>query len=508
MQFSRVPFFGVVVAAVLISASARAQQMSLLDVGDRSQLLADPNLVFDSEGVAFTPHPARKHPDNPLVRADQPWEGWYVTAFASTVLFDEEEQRFKMWYACAGGSDYFPKGGICYAESADGLQWTKPPVGTREAAGGRPHNSVSPWLCPSVFKDQADPDASRRYKMVCFDQDRGYLTQFSPDGLAWREGQVPFLPISYVDDVISAFRDRDGRFVALPKMSTPVYGRMRRTIYSSFSHDFEHWSKVEPAYMADRRDDLGSLARIERARPLLNYPDNRNVIRTEFYGAGAYAAESCVIGFPWVFTISANVPQRSNQEGPIEVQLAVTRDRETWARPFRTPIIPIGKAGEWDAGMILSASQAIDVGDEVWLYYGGANYTHGAAILYGGKESDRGTKYSTAIGLATWPKDRFVSADAGAAGGALTTAVFRFSGKRLEINAATKEAGEVRVELLDPAGRPIPGFAPSEPIRGDSLRAPARFKDADLATLIGKPVCLRFHLRDAQLYAFAFRDPQ
>jgi hypothetical protein len=321
-------------------------------------------------------------------------------------------------------------------------------------------------------------------------------------------GPNPFLPISYVDDVISAFRDRrTGEYVALPKMSTPVFGRYRRTIYRSTSYDFIHWSKIEPAYMADRRDDLGSLARIERVRPLLNYPDNFNMMRTEYYGAGAYSAESCVVGFPWVFSASANVPGGNNQDGPIETQFAVTRDLDHWERPFRTPAIPMGKVGEWDGGMILTASQAIDVGDEVWLYYGGANYTHGAPPLYGRALEQRATKYKTAIGLATWPHDRFVSADAGAEGGTLTTVPLRFAGQRLEINALTREGGEIRVELLDPAGRPLEGFQQSAPFSGDQLRHSVVFPGtANLGALAGRPVSLRFKLRNAELYAFAFRQ--
>jgi hypothetical protein len=157
--------------------------------------------------------------------------------------------------------------------------------------------------------------------------------------------------------------------------------------------------------------------------------------------------------------------------------------------------------------MILSASQAIDVGDEVWLYYGGSNHTHGAPALYDTAIDGRGTKVTTAIGLATWKRDRFVSADAPATGGTLTTVPLRFAGKRLEINAVTKGKGEVRVELLDAAGRTLKGWEPSAPIIGDSLRHAVVFPGmADLMALAGKPVCLRFHLRDAELYAFAFRD--
>ena len=345
--------------------------------------------------------------------------------------------------------------------------------------------------------------------MVGFDPDRGYLALTSADGLRWAEqSPKPIVPISYVDDVVSAFRDRrTARYIALPKMMTPVFGRQRRTIYLSSSAGFRNWSKIEPAFVADRRDDLGSLARVGRVRSLLNYPGNFNFMRTEFYGAGAYAAESCVVSFPWVFTVSANAPGKGNQEGPIEVQLAVSRDLESWSRPFRMPAIPLGKPGEWDGGMILSASQAIDVGDEVWLYYGGANHTHGAPALYDAAIDGRGTKVTTAIGLATWKKDRFVSEDAPPTGGMLTTVPLRFAGKRLEVNAVTKGKGEVRVEVLDAAGRVLKGLELSAPITGDSVRHVVAFPGtADLAALAGKPLCLRFHLRDADLFAFAFRD--
>lgn len=491
------------------SAVALGQQENVLDVGTRSQLLIDPSLVGEAIRVSFTPHPARKHPANPLCKADQPWEGWYVSAFGGTVLFDEQERLFKMWYSAAGKPDFIDGPVTCYAVSRDGLHWEKPAVGTLKAKNGKPHNIVAVADCPGVFKDADDPDAARRYKMIAYVSDRGYLALLSPDGLRWAEqGPRPIVPISYVDDVVSAFRDRrTGQYVALPKMMTPAFGRQRRTIYLSTSRDFRHWSKLEPAFIADRRDDLGSLARLERVRPLLNLPDNFNVMRTEFYGAGAYSAESIVIGFPWVFTVSANVPGKGNQEGPIEVQLASSRDLETWSRPFRTPILPLGKPGDWDSGMILTAGQAIDVGDEVWLYYGGVNHTHGVPALYEKNPEGLGTKFTCSIGLASWKRDRFVSADGPAEGGTLTTVPLRFGGKRLEVNATTKGKGEIRVELLDAAGRLLAGFSPSEAVSGDSLRHRVVFPGkADVAALVGRPVSVRFHLRDAELYSFAFRD--
>jgi hypothetical protein len=244
---------------------------------------------------------------------------------------------------------------------------------------------------PSVFLDLRDPDPARRYKMICFDVNRGYLAFVSPDGLKWTvQSPKPIVPISYVDDVISAFRDPvTGEFVVLPKMRTPVFGRSRRSIYLSTSHDFRHWSDIRRAFFADRRDDLGTLARLERVRPLLNFPDNKNVMRTEFYGSGAYVAESCTVGFPWVFTINTNVPKLGNQEGPIEVQIAVTRDRETWSRPFRTPVIPLSKPGIMIGSIFVVT---LVMGDFITVRF-----------MSGGQSASVGRIISNEIGLLQYP---------------------------------------------------------------------------------------------------------
>jgi hypothetical protein len=109
--------------------------------------------------------------------------------------------------------------------------------------------------------------------------------------------------------------------------------------------------------------------------------------------------------------------------------------------------------------------------------------------------------------LVTWKLDRFVSVDGPAAGGSLTTVPVTFSGKRLEINAATRPGVAVVVELLDAGGRLLEGFPPSQPLSGDALRNRVMFGDKeDVSALAGKPVTLRFRIADASLYSFAFRD--
>jgi len=239
---------------------------------------------------------------------------------------------------------------------------------------------------------------------------------------------------------------------------------------------------------------------------VLDRPDDPALMRTEFYGVGAYSAESCTVGFPWVLTVNNNA-RYGNQEGPQEVQLGVSHDLVNWERPFRTPVIPHGELGEWDASYHQTASYAIRVGDEIWLYYGGANYTHGTPVLYRPDlHPGRGTEYTNSIGLVTWPLDRFVSADAPAEGGILTTIPICFSGRKLVLNARTNEGGSVAVSLCDAAGRPLEAFRRSEPFAGDALHHEVTFGgESDVSELAGRAICLRFHLSDAELYSFAFR---
>jgi hypothetical protein len=424
------------------------------------------------------------------------------------VLFDEDEQLFKMWYLCEPDNrDYFDDANVtCYATSKDGIHWDKPLVGTLKAKNGKPHNAVTAVNLASVLKDQRDPDPRRRYKMIGFQvKPYGYFTFASPDGLHW--SQVSKDPIAPEGDVITGYWDeRLRRYVAFPKLRHTVGGIARRCFATITRADFTTWTRPQITFAPDARDDAGSLRRIEEVRPLLDVPDNPKLVRTEFYGIGAYATESCTVAFPWVFTISNNA-RYGNHEGPGELQLAASRDLLHWARPFRTPCVPRGKLGEWDCGFFTTPSQAIRVGDEVRLYYGAANYTHGTPCLYRAAGTGRKSQYTGSLGLATWKLDRFVSVDGPADGGTLTTVPVKFRGKRLEINAVTRPGGQVVVEFLGAAGRPHAGWEPSLAFTGDALRHVVQFaRGPDVAALAGTPVTLRFHLKQAQLFSFAFRE--
>jgi hypothetical protein len=133
--------------------------------------------------------------------------------------------------------------------------------------------------------------------------------------------------------------------------------------------------------------------------------------------------------------------------------------------------------------------------DELSLYV-----SDGGGWTQGGK-ADRFRRYSLRI-------DGFVSVNAPLSGGEVTTKPLTFAGSKLAINYATSAAGSVRVELQSSDGKPLESFALADcpEIFGDHIERVVEFKTGgDVSRLAGKPVRLRFALKDADIYSFQFR---
>ncbi|MEF8821730.1 MAG: LamG domain-containing protein [Halovenus sp.] len=110
--------------------------------------------------------------------------------------------------------------------------------------------------------------------------------------------------------------------------------------------------------------------------------------------------------------------------------------------------------------------------------------------------------------------DGFVSMRAPLSGGEFVTHPVKFMNDQLVLNYATSAAGSIRVELQNPAGKPIKDFTldDSPEIFGDDLNRVVEWRgDRELADLKDEddeypPVRLRFVMSDADLYSFRFGD--
>ena len=128
-------------------------------------------------------------------------------------------------------------------------------------------------------------------------------------------------------------------------------------------------------------------------------------------------------------------------------------------------------------------------------------------------EEINGTPGACAVGVATVEIDRLAclahgsSEDPAHAGpGRVTTKQFELLGSGLELNVDTTRhghGGHVVVEVLDTAGRAIPGYSAADATAcvGDRTRLKASWSKP-LSALIGRTVALRFLLTRAQLCAF------
>jgi hypothetical protein len=253
-------------------------------------------------------------------------------------------------------------------------------------------------------------------------------------------------------------------------------GHTLRRVGQAVSDDFEHWGPVRVIVEADSEDPIN---------------------RDQFYSMEVIPYEGLRVGFMTVFSYSKDYNRGA-------VQLTYSRDGMNWARAGnREVFLPLSdQPGDFDWGIIYPASQApIVVDDEIWIYYSGSFSDHSH---HGPVATD-----SSAIGLAKLRLDGFVSIDADAKEGTLTTKPFTPDGAQtLVINAdASKQGGYVLVEILDTDKEPIAKFSRDDcdALDCDEIRHTVTWGgSSDLSTLKGKTVRLRFYLKEAKLFSLKF----
>ncbi|MBN1346722.1 MAG: hypothetical protein JXQ73_28790 [Phycisphaerae bacterium] len=477
----------VILAAVCASTgSAPAAITAPRQLGDLTgpwQLFVDDGIVAEKTDLTRVYHAFDKHPANPVLKADKPWEG--TTAYVyGTVLPADSGAGYRMWYHSWAG-EYR----ILYATSDDGIRWHKPDLGFVDYKGSKNSNILFRRTredhTPQVIHTPWETDPTRRYKLINFDYGRtppdhtisGYWGATSPDGIRWTT--LPHNPILRDPGDVGNFvwDPHTKRYIGYPKKFTTVRGHRRRCTGFTETTRFEAWPETTMVLIPDPYDDRW----VKTAGQ-----------HTDFYGLSAFAYESMYIGFLWIFRITDG-----KNDGPIFVELVSSRDGINWVRqePPRAPILPTGPNGAWDDGMIFTTNHPLVEGDTIKLWYGGFDVGHGAG------------KATASVGLATLRKDGFASLDAGDTPGTVTT--HELTGARGILRANYKaNDGWLKAEVLDESGKVVPGYSrdDSTPLTGDSVDHPVAWKAHKTLPETQTRIRLRFVLKNASIYSFAAGD--
>ncbi len=446
----------------------RPQQQPARD-GKPMELGPGPHLFLDESLIERSDHMKRRvnrpqrdpHIPNPLITGkEDECNGPYLT-----VIRDAKSGRFRIWYNTNKVKFKDGSSHVATMESEDGIHWIRP---------HRVLDDPGPFNYGSSVLDEGSSfaDAAKRYKLAWWNNG-GMRLAVSADGLKWTTWK-PYPVIRHNHDITNIFYDSlRKRYLATISvyMAGPHWSGERRTTMQTASKDLLHWEKPWYVLTADDRFDPG---------------------QTQFYAMCGYLQRGDVL-IGLVKVLHDDWRASGTPDGAFGMgytALAWSHDGQHWLRDLEPFFEPDPKVGAWDHAHAW-IDQQLPVGDEVYLYYGGYKFGH---------KMDRWE--GRQIGMVKMQRDRYVSRDADGTEGTLRTPPVILKGKKLTVNAAVK--GELRLQLVDEAGKPVAGFdaADCTPIRGDSLDHEVKWQGS-LESLGGKPVRVEFLLNDGQLYGFA-----
>lgn len=450
--------------------------LQAVDIGSRRELMVDEALVERRDNVELRLQ--RPEARGVAVVHDAPWEGntcCYHTVFQDGRLY-RMYYRGSHWDVETERSTH--REVACYAESRDGVHWDKPDLGVISFAGTKRNNIVWDGYGSHNFTPFRDtnPDCrpGEEYKALVGSGAEGLRALASADGVHWSLLQdEPVITHGAFDSQNLAFWDPlRGSYVDFHRDFLKVKGGGVRSIMTCTSQDFRRWS--EPVW--------------------LEFPD-APLEHLYTNAITPYArAPHLYVGFPKRF-----VPGRTESDGTADgisdgVFMSSRDGRsfrrwpEAFLRPGPQPECWINRNNMIAWGIVRTASLLEHAPQELSLY-ATEHYYRGEAV--------RLRRYGLRL-------DGFVAATAPLSGGTLLTRPLIFAGSRLWVNASTSAAGSLQVQVLAADGSVA---AASEEVYGDEIERRVGWSGrADLGALAGRPVRLRFALRDADLFAFRFGD--
>jgi hypothetical protein len=426
-------------------------EVEAVPIDDRLELFVDRFLIYRlEEGAELRLH--QPVPREVVLRTDAPWEG-NASAFQSVF---RDGDRYRMYYR---GLQYRAEDPnhrvhpyfLCYAESQDGIRWTRPNLGLFEFDGSCENNIL---LTPdhlaaiggdpahtATFRD-ANPECpeDERYKIIVIgDKPKGMYVLRSADGIRFEiMSRKPVQTVGVFDSQNLAFWDPVARYY---REYHRGFRAGVRDILTSSSPDILHFP--EPQWL-----DFGDA-------PIEHLYTNQ----VQPY----YRAPHILMGFPMRYTDRGwSEPMR--QLPQLEDRMARASASARYGTALTDGLFMTSRDGlsfhRWREAFLRPG--AMD--SPTWVY--GDNFIFWGMVetasewgcdrnqisLYATEGYWRGR--STAVRRYALRVDGFVSLHVPFAGGEMVTRPIGFDGGNLTIHASTSAAGGIRVEIWDPASDP------------------------------------------------------
>jgi hypothetical protein len=432
--------------------------------------------------------------------------------FYGTVL--HERGRFRMWYYAVSlgeGPEGLREGPVCYAESEDGLHWTKPALGQVLYKGRRDNNAIALPDARTegvfVIRDDEDPDGNRRYKMVYENlaphgRFMSVRTATSRDGIHWAAG--PEMPIDEGLEPCSFYKHAGMYFT---NAQYAPYGvsegghKAGRQGFVWISPDFERWVQEggESFTLPEAADPAG--------RGLDKPYDQVHL------GVAPVSLGNVLVG---LYCIWHARPKPGDWFGMGTTSgdwgLVVSNDGQHFREPVKGHVyldrrdVPFTKRrGVRYEKILCQGNGILNVGDQTLIYHGRwAN-------------PERVKDYFAEVGLATLPRDRW-----GALGlfpcsaeGSVWSAPVALPNATWRLSLNADGARAMRVEIADDRFSPLPDFSGDHSGRVTKLSGldcSVKWPKGSLSRLRGQTVRFRVHLKrgrgaEPRLYALYLAAP-
>jgi len=457
-----------------------------VEIGSNLELFVDSFLIESMEGV----HLKMQTPvdEGNVMDFDKLWEGPF-SAYC-TIIRDGDKLRMYYRGEPKSGKDGNANEVVCYAESEDGIHWAKPELKLYEIDGSKNNNVVLANATPvthnfSPFLDK-NPNAKpeEKYKAVGGLEKTGLVAYVSPDGFHWKklrdEPLISPRPHDFDSQNVVFWSEAEQQYVCYFR-SWVEYDKRYRSVARSTSKDFIHWT--EPVHMTFG-DTPHEQLYTNQTSPYYRAPQIYVSISARFMKHRQVLTEE--------EAKALNVNPKYFKDCSDAIFMT-TRGGNRYYRTFLESFIRPGIGlDNWVSRSNYPALNVVQTSPTEMSVYLNQDYAQPGAHLH---------RYSLRI-------DGFISVNAPYTGGELITKPVIFKGDEMVINFSTSAAGYVKVELQDADGKPIKGFEldRSKEVIGNEIEKKVTWKDLpDLKALNGKPVRIRFVMKDADLYSFRFK---